>query len=156
MLSKDHAPKFPELCARCGAAPATTIDVKQDAVGWWSYVRMGWLYGILGGRGFQIPVCDDCAAKIRRSRRLRKAAETSIWVGSIIAGIALFDGIDGIPGYLAFMGLSILIALPYVAFEIIHPPTVDITVTDSNVTFHFTSEQFAKQFATDNPSVSGW
>jgi hypothetical protein len=156
MLSKDHAPKFPELCSRCGAPPTTTIEVKQDAVGWWSYVRMGWLYAILGGRGFKVPVCEACAAAVRRDRWIRKVGENAVWIVAAILAIWLFGDIDGIPGYLAFMGVGILVALPWVAFEIFHPPAVDLTVTDASVTFHFTNQDFAKAFATENPSVSSW
>lgn len=149
-VHKDYAPKFPELCARCGALPTTTIDVKGDAVGWWSYMRMGWLFSILGGRGFQVPVCDACAAAIKRERLLRKAGEWVVLIAAAVLGIWLVGDIDGMEGYLAFMAVGVLVALPYVAFEIIHPPTVDITVTQSSVTFHFTNQQFAKAFVENN------
>jgi hypothetical protein len=152
-LPKTEQPKFPPICIGCGGPPTTTFKIKADAVGWWSAVRFGWLIGIMGGRAFDVPACDPCFARLTRQRRLRTLGEYAFIGLGLVLSIWLLEDWDGLKGKLAMFGVVAVAMLPWILYERFFPPTVDITVTDGAVTFHFAERDYAQKFANENRSL---
>ena len=149
-IPKSRTPRFPPICVGCGGEPTTTVKLQQDAIGWWSVVRFGSIYGAATGRRVDVPACDACARRLRRERYKREAAQWAIAIAAVALGLWLFREWDGMLKRFAIIGLVLAVAIPYVVWEQFFPPTVDITVTDDNVTFHFADRAYADQFATEN------
>ena len=149
-IPKSRAPKFPPICVGCAGAPTTTVKVQQDAIGWWSLVRFGNIYGVATGRRVDVPACDACARRLRWELRRREVIQWALAIATVMIGFWLFAGWDGMMKRIAILGLVVVVAIPYLVWDQLYPPTVDITVTDSNITFHFADRAYADQFASEN------
>jgi hypothetical protein len=153
-LPKASAPKFPPICVGCGAAPTNHHRIKRDAVGWWSLVRFGSLYGAATGRTIDVPTCAACAQKLKRESRKKTVLEWVFILTGVAISIWLLGDIGGIKGRLAMLGILVVVCLPYVIWRELFPAAVDITVTEGLMTFHFADEAYAQQFANENGITS--
>lgn len=154
VIPKTDQPKFPPICIGCGGEPTTTFKIKADATGWWTALRwVGSMASILGGRAFDLPACEPCRKRLTRQRYLRSAGK---WF-FILLGFALcfwlIEDSSGLKGQLVIFGLLTLALLPWVIFERFFPPTVDMTVTGSAVTFEFADKAYADELQKLNPKV---
>ncbi len=152
-IHKNDSPKFPPACVRCGETPTTSIKVGGDALGWWSVMRVGRLWGSLTGRSFDVPACEVCARAIKWDRFKRKAAELVMITLGVFVGMWVFSDWEGIPKKIAVVALGLVIALPYYAFDYFYPAAVTVTVTEESVTFHFADDDYAQDFADRNPTL---
>jgi hypothetical protein len=152
-LPKSDAPAFPAACVRCGETPTTHVKIREDAVGWWSVIRFGWVFSILSGKGYDVPACERCAGALRGARWKRKAAEAFFIAVGIAVGMWMFPDLEGFARTAALVILAVLVALPWFVFDLMYPETVTITVWPSKVTFHFADEAYAQDFADRNPTL---
>lgn len=152
-LPKSSEVKFPSSCVGCGVDPTTTVQLHEDAVGWWSVVRFGWIYGMATGRSVAVPACEPCARTLRRRRRYSNALVWVIAIAGALVGLWLFREWDGLAKRAAVIGVVLVAAIPYMVWEMVSPATVDITVTDGAVWFHFTDRDYAERFAAENGIV---
>lgn len=152
-LPKSDTPSFPPACVQCGESPTTHVKIREDAIGWWSLVRFGWVFGILSGRGYDVPACESCASGLRTERWRRKAAETFFIVVGLAVGFWVFQDWEGLKQKAAVVGLAVLFALPWLLFDQFYPAAITITVFDDSVTFHFADEDYAQDFADRNPTL---
>jgi hypothetical protein len=151
-MRKDEPPQFPPICIGCGGKPTTTIQIAEDAIGWWSLIRFGWLYGMLTGKGIAVPACAPCARHLRRDRIKRSILEWTFILTGLFVGFWLFDGWTGWAHRIAVIGLGVVVCAPYFLWTTFHPPAVEITVTENTVTYHFADQSYAERFAEDNPT----
>jgi hypothetical protein len=152
-MRKSDPPRFPSICIGCGSEPTTVIKIREDAIGWWSLFRFGWLYGILTGRGIAVPACDPCARRLRRERRLRSLVMWTLLCAGVFLGHWLFGEWTGWALRMAVLGIAVLVASPWIAWEVFFPPAVDITVTEDVVTYQFADESYAERFANENRTL---
>ncbi|HEY5925644.1 MAG TPA: hypothetical protein VIV11_28355 [Kofleriaceae bacterium] len=149
-IPKANKPKFPDVCIGCCAPATTSFRIASEAVGWWSVLPGMFLYAIATGRALRVPACDACIRPLRRQRRLRSLIVWAIVIIGVAIGFWIFDDWTGLARRFAVLGVAMLVALPYIAFEIFFPPAVDIVVTDNAVTFTFTNQDYADRFASEN------
>jgi hypothetical protein len=147
---KSQPVEFPPICVGCGGEPSSHFEIREDAVGWWSVVRFGWIYGKATGRSVKVPACTTCAVKLRSERRRRKVIESVVIFAAVGLCLFLFRELDGLAQRLAVLGLAMVFALPWLIWDVMHPMPVEITVTDAAVTFQFTDKAYAQQFASKN------
>ena len=151
-ISKAHTPKFPAACIRCAAMPTTSVKIREDSVGWWSVIGVGRIYGMLTGRGYDVPACESCARRIKNDRWKRKLVELVLVAIGVGIGFWVFRDWEGIKQRLAVVTMGILVALPWLMFEQFYPLAINITVAEDTVTFHFADEDYANEFAEHNPA----
>jgi hypothetical protein len=153
-LPKSVKPKFPAACVECSAPPTTTLRIASESTGWWAFFPGMYLYALLTGRTIQVPACDACIRQLRRERRLRKLVGWVFIIAGIAVGMWLFHDWTGLARRFAIITVTVVIALPYIAWEVFFPPAVDITVTDNNVEYTFRRQDYADRFATENAIIS--
>jgi len=152
-IHKNDTPKFPPICIGCRDTPTTTVKVSSDAVGWWSVVRLGWIYGKLTGKSYQVPACAACAKAMKRDRRQRAVIEIGVVTCAMILAAWVFRDWESTTRRWAIMIFGLAIAAPWFFFDAFVPEAVSITVTSESVTFHFADEEYALDFEDRNPSL---
>jgi hypothetical protein len=150
-LPKTTTPKFPAGCIRCGAAATTTFRVASDAVGWWSVLGgVMSLYAMFTGRVILVPACATCRPALQRQRLLRSIVGSGLVLVGVALGFWLFREWTGLAHRIAVVGLGLVIALPYLVWDTVFPPAIDIVVTDNYVTYLFNDAAYARQFQSEN------
>jgi hypothetical protein len=149
-LPKAKTPRFPPICVGCSGEPTTEVRLWSEAIGWWSVLRGGGVIGLALGKRVRVPACEPCARRIRRSRLLRGLVMWALLIAGGFIGLWLFREWDGLARRLAVIGIAIVAALPYLAWELMFPPAVDIVVTSDHVRFLFTDRAYAQKFADEN------
>ena len=153
-IPKTIKPKFPAVCIGCCAPATTSYRIASEAVGWWSVLPGMFLYAIATGRVIHVPACAACVGPLRRQRRVRSLVEWTVVIIGVVIGMWLFRDWTGLARRIAVLGVALLVALPYIAWEVFFPAAIDIVVTDHAVTYTFANQEFADRFATENAIIS--
>src|ERR1051325_2011182 len=152
-VPKSATPTFPASCVACGAPPTTTVKIAEGSQGWWTFLPHTSLYSDATGSSVQVPACAACARRFRRSRLLRRGVLYALITAVSAIGWRFFDEWHWLARWYALMGLGLVAALPWIAWETLFPLAVDITVTDEWVKFQFTNREFADRFAAENGAL---
>ena len=87
---------------------------------------------------------------MQRQRRLRSFVETGLVLAGVLLGFWLFREWTGLARRVAIVGLGLVVALPYLVWDTVFPPAIDIIVTDNYVTYVFDDEAYARLFQSEN------
>lgn len=150
-LSVNVQPRFPKRCIVCSQQrPDQTIGVGDLAVGWFSFftdIPEGW-------GSVSVPIHAGCRRPFRTRRWLTR-------LGYVAAVLFLYwllgEQLESLlPTGLRRIGLKvafIVLLLPLIVMEMLHPARFDITVSKYHVDFEFADPVYAAAFAKLNNEV---
>lgn len=151
-LPRNHTARFPAACVRCGDDPAgASVRLWTHSVGWWTWVF--WSFG----RAFstRVPACKSCGWRIR----IQRVSGLAITIVVAFVFLAfLWPQLDGFVARpfrkWAGMGLVLVSLAPYLLWETIFPPPIDITAYSDNVDYEFKDPKYASHFAKLNKDAA--
>ena len=147
-LPRNHIALYPSRCVRCGDDPAgTTIRLWTHTLGWWTWAL--WMFG----RGFttNVPACAGCCWRIRFQRVGRVIVTLAIAAGFMFFVWPYVDDLVARPirKWVA-MALILVCMAPHILWEILFPPSIDITAYSESVDYEFRDREYAYEFAALN------
>jgi hypothetical protein len=150
-LPKTLRPTFPDRCVACGLpCPDSTIPVGTHAIGWWTIAL--WVHG--ARFSVDVPACEACRRQMVRQRWLRLfVCGVFVVVGLGVALYVLGSFRGPLHRWLA-MGIALLCLLPWIAWEIVSPPPIDLTAYSDTVDYEFRDEDYAQEFAMLNQQAT--
>ena len=144
-LPKSHSPQFPPRCPGCGDAASVTASVKltTNAIGWLSVLSR------LPGARFTatVPMCDACATRHRRQRRIRMLVELASIAAAGAGAFVIVERYHGPFKKWIFAAVTIALLLPLIGWQIFNPTAVDITAYADSVDYEFADADYAAEFA---------
>jgi hypothetical protein len=153
-LPKKITPRWPQRCVSCGTdvsgGRGSTLNWWTHAIGWWTVALLSF------GKPYRVkdvPVCMMCKSRVRWQRWLRILMSTALIVGAGLIWLTLFRGQQFPLKRAALVGLIIVTILPWVLWEIIFPPPLDVTAFKETVDFDFRETDYALEFANLNKSA---
>jgi hypothetical protein len=153
-LAADRQVVWPALCPGCGAAnPRNLLPVSGSRS---SIAAFFWpiLHLFQRRARFEVPVCDGCRGAELRSRWLRFL----LLVAFALAGIACADPWakeltdHRLLRRLIVLGVVLVGIVPLIAWQVLAPAAVDVTIGKATVTFEFRRADYATSFAQHNGS----
>ena len=143
-LPKSVTPTYPDRCVVCQEpGPDACVSVWTHSIGWSTVLF--WHFG----RPFRakVPACSGCASKFRRQRWLRLA------MNLVMIGIAVAIVIYALGEYKGplrkwlWMGATLLVLAPFMVWEALHAPAVDLTAFADEVDYEFADRSYELEFA---------
>lgn len=144
-LPRAHPAVYPKRCVRCGGDhQGHNIRLWTHTIGWWTVVF--WMFG----QGFTTrpPACRKCALPIR----IHRIGGTVL--GLMVAVLFMIFVWPQLDDFVArslrkwvALGLVMVCFSPYLLWESIFPPAIDITAFKDSVDYEFRDEDFAHEFA---------
>ena len=141
-LPKSVEPIFPDRCVACGCDdPDDFYRVGTNAIGWWTLAF--WSFGPRFSA--KVPACEQCCRKMVRQRWVRLAICLLFVLIGVGVAITVLGSLRGFKRWLG-MGVALLCMLPWIAFETIFPPVIDLTATATTVNYEFRDADYAEEF----------
>lgn len=144
-LPRRHRARYPARCVRCGGNhDGRTIRLWTHTIGWWT--ALFWTFGL--GFTTRPPACTKCSWRIRAQR------VGGLLLTLVIASVFMIFLWPQVDDFVArslrkwvALGLIIVCLSPYLLWEIIYPPAIDITAFKDSVDYEFRDADFAYEFA---------
>ncbi|MCG3123605.1 MAG: hypothetical protein GIKADHBN_02026 [Phycisphaerales bacterium] len=150
-LNGEAEPRWPDVCVLCGIEhPDGRFEFRASRVGFDQLLTLSWSVG--ARPKVQVPACGVCTRALRLDRRLRGV--TTWIVGLAVGGAVLWlvDTLGWLPSQpralrrWAAAGFMLLGLVPFLVWEMLRPPKVDVTAKGKNVSYEFADRSYAEMF----------
>lgn len=161
-LPFDHKPAWPDACILCGyEKPGAVFRFRAGRVGWEQIVTLHWAFG---KRPYvEAPACGHCVRTLRRSRLIRALCS---WIVILPITLVILYVVDKRLGWFSgplrpfrkwiAAGVILVALVPYVAWELFHPPCIDATARGKKIDYEFADPDYAERFAELNDQHVIW
>ncbi|KAA5538019.1 hypothetical protein FYK55_27770 [Roseiconus nitratireducens] len=144
-LPRRHHARYPARCVRCGGDhQGRKMRLWTHTIGWWTAVF--WIFG--WGFTTRAPACKKCARLIRAQR------VGGLLLTLLVAGMFMTFVWPHVDDFVAHalrkwvaLGLILICLTPYIFWEIVFPPAIDITAYKNSVDYEFRDPEYAFEFA---------
>lgn len=134
-----------------------TFSFRATRFSWWQFLTLtNWP----GSRPhITVPACNDCLPILRRQRMMRMGMSAIVMITVTLAVVLALVKLGWLSGalrpfrYWIAVGVIIIVLLPYVAWELFHPPHIDATAYGDRIEYEFASVYNASKFADLNGGV---
>jgi hypothetical protein len=149
-LIDEAEPKWPDVCVLCGNDdPDSRFEFRASRVGFDQIFTLSWSIG--SRPKVRVPACGVCTRALRLDRRLRGV---TMWIVGLAVGGAVLWLVDTL-GWLptqrvlrrwAAAGFMLLGLAPFLVWEMLRPPKVDVTAKGKTVCYEFADRSYAEMF----------
>lgn len=138
-------PLFPQNCVVCTERANSTAKITQHSQNPLAVFFAPFLF-LFGWSRIEFPICSSCKPRFYVERWGRMAICWTIVVLACIFVGPFFNNWDPTTRKVALAVACVLVAAPYILYEIVFPRSFDTTSYPNKTTYEFKSQQLALQF----------
>jgi hypothetical protein len=148
-LKEYHKAIFPPQCVVCHCKTKTTTKVAHNSANPLLVVFIP-IFAFFVWSKVTIPVCKSCKPKFLFQRWGRELTLIALIIVGAVFLWPHFSDMNALARKLSMFGSLIVLAIPYILFEVFWPRVFNTTARGEKIDYEFTSKSYAVEFYKKN------